>query len=91
MSDDRPDTPRNDERRYWLDEPRNVDKVFWALAGVCALLLVIELFLHRHPHFGWDAWPGFYGVFGFVAFWCIVIAGKHLRKILMRDEDYYDR
>jgi hypothetical protein len=36
-------------------------------------------------------YAGFYGVFGFAAFWLIVIAGKHLRKVLMREEDYYDR
>ncbi len=84
----------SDERRYWLDDPKNVDKVFWALAFACALTFladVILVVLHlRHPHWPWEAWPGFYGVSGFVAFWCIVIAGKHLRKVLMRDEDYYD-
>ena len=86
------DETRTDGRRYWLDDPKNVDKVFWVLAGVCALLWAIDFFLHRHAHpgFGWETLPGFHGVFGFVAFWCIVIAGKHLRKVLMRDEDCYD-
>lgn len=84
-------TPPGGERRSWLDEPKNVDRIFWALVAVCAALVVIDPFLHRHTHYDWEGWPGFYGVFGFAAFWCIVIAGKHLRKILMRDEDYYDR
>ncbi len=78
------------KREYWLDDPKHVDKVFWILAGVCALLFVADFFLHRHAHFSWEGWYGFYGVVGFVAFWCIVIAGKHLRKVVMRDEDYYD-
>ena len=81
---------KNHEKRYWLDDRRNLDRVFWILCAVCAGLLVGEFFVHRHPHFGWEGWSFFYAVFGFVAFWCIVIAGKHLRKILMRDEDYYD-
>jgi hypothetical protein len=80
----------NDDRRYVLDEPRNRDRLFWGLCAVCGLLLVAELLVHRHPHFGWEAVPFFHAAFGFVAFWCIVIAGKHLRKVLMRDEDYYD-
>ena len=31
------------------------------------------------------------GLFGFIAFIFIVFAGKALRKLVMRDEDYYDR
>ena len=46
--------------------------------------------MHRHAYSGWEGFPNFYGFFGFAAFWCIVIAGKHLRKILWRPEDYYD-
>jgi hypothetical protein len=80
----------NDDRSYWLDDERNRNSLFWGLVVVCGLLLVAELFVHRHAHFGWEALPFFHAFVGFVAFWCIVIAGKHLRKILMRDEDYYD-
>jgi drug/metabolite transporter (DMT)-like permease len=81
----------NDQRRYWLDEPRNVSRVFWGLAAVCALLVVLGLFVEHHAHFGWERWPGAYAVFGFVAFFAIVMAGKYLRLLLRRDEDYYDR
>ncbi len=78
------------EKQYWLDDPKHVNRIFWGLVGLCAFWVAVDLFLHRHAHWSWEELPGFYGVFGFVAFWCIVIAGKHLRKILMRDEDYYD-
>lgn len=85
----------DDEKKYWLDHPKTPDRAFWGLAAVCALLVVGEVvlaLLHlRHGHFGFDAWVGFFGVFGFVAFFLIVLAGKHLRKVLMREEDYYDR
>ncbi|MEM7586822.1 MAG: hypothetical protein AAF560_25760 [Acidobacteriota bacterium] len=80
-----------DEPRRWLDEPRNVEWIFRALLAACALLLVVDFFLHRHAHFSFEAIPGFYGIFSFAAFWCIVIIGKNLRKLLMRSEDYYDR
>ncbi|MCP5112334.1 MAG: hypothetical protein GY953_16035 [bacterium] len=90
MSEQRNTSRPNDERRFWLDDPNNVNKIFWALVALCATLLVIDLFLHRHTHYDWEAWPGFHGFFGFAAFWCIVIAGKHLRKVMMREEDYYD-
>lgn len=38
-----------------------------------------------------DHFPVFYGVLGFISFAFIVLAGQHLRLILMRDEDYYDK
>ncbi len=44
-----------------------------------------------HGHFSWENWPGFFAIFGFVTFAGAVLAGKQLRKILMRKEDYYDR
>jgi hypothetical protein len=75
---------------YWLDDPRNVNRLYWGLVVVCILLGVADLFVHRHVHFSWESFPNFYGFFGFAAFWCVVIAGKNLRKILWRPEDYYD-
>ena len=80
----------DNDRKYWLDEPRNQNALFWGLVAICVALALADLVVHRHAYFGWDGWFNLYGFFGFGAFWLIVIAGKHLRKILMRDEDYYD-
>ncbi|MDP6540049.1 MAG: hypothetical protein QF903_13855 [Planctomycetota bacterium] len=79
------------EKRGWLDEPRNVDRLFWGLAIVCALLVVVELVFGRHAEFSWEGWPGFYGAFGFAVFVAVVLIGKRLRRFLRREEDYYDR
>ena len=81
----------NERRKDWLDDSRNVNRLYWGLVAVCVVLGVADLVIHRHPHFSWEGFPNFYGFFGFAAFWCVVIAGKHLRKILWRPEDYYDR
>jgi hypothetical protein len=35
--------------------------------------------------------PGFYGVFGFIAFAIAVLSGWPLSKLLRRPEDYYDK
>ena len=79
-----------DEKKGWLDERRNVDRIYWGLVVVCVVLGVADFFAHRHSYFGWDGWFNFHGFFGFAAFWCIVIAGKKLRRFLWRPEDYYD-
>jgi len=32
----------NDDRKYWLDNPRNVTRICWALYVVCALLFLAD-------------------------------------------------
>jgi len=55
------------------------------------VLLLIEFLLNKHPHFGWEAWPEFFAVYGFVACVVLVIVAKYfLRPLVKRDEDYYD-
>ncbi len=79
-----------EEKRYWLDDHRNVDKIVYALYAVCGLLLVIDPLIHKHGPFAIEHWFGFYGIYGFVACVALVLAAKELRRILMRSEDYYD-
>ena len=79
------------EKPYWLDDIRNVHKIFWALVIVCALLFVSDAFVVRKSTFFFEEWFGFFGLFGFGLSFLLVLASKELRKILKRGEDYYDR
>lgn len=83
--------PAAAEKTYWLDNPRNVAKVFWSVVVVCALLFVADAIYDKHVELEAETWFGFYGIFGFVACVVLVLVAKELRKILMRAEDYYDR
>ncbi|MDP4795423.1 MAG: hypothetical protein NWR87_00790 [Rhodospirillales bacterium] len=80
----------HDQKKYWLDSPKNVDKLVYAIYAICAGLFLADLVYHKHPHFAVEEWFGFYGIFGFFAFFGVVMAGKFLRKLIKRDEDYYD-
>jgi len=79
------------ERRYWLDDSRNVDRIVWGVYGICAFLFLIDILVPKHGPFSVEHVFAFYGVFGFVACVGLVLAAKALRVILMRPEDYYDR
>lgn len=74
----------------WLDEPRNVTRLVYGLATLCGLALLADLFYDKTPHFGADGWFGFYPVYGFVGSVGLVLLAKQLRRVLMRDEDYYE-
>ncbi len=79
------------EKKYWLDDPRNVNKIVYGVYAVCALLGLADFVYHKHTHFDFEKLPGFYGFFGLLAFTGLVFSAKALRIILKRREDYYDQ
>lgn len=79
--------PRNGQS--WVE--KNVDLLFGMLVGICVVLTVSEFLYEHHPHFAVEEIPEFFEIFGFIAFTFIVFAGKALRRLIMREEDYYDR
>jgi hypothetical protein len=85
-----PGNPGAGERKYWLDSPANVDKIYWAVVVVCGALFLADALYHKHPEFGIEGVFGFYGLYGFVACVGLVLAAKGIRRILMRKEDYYE-
>ncbi len=81
---DRPDEPR------FLDKPENVKRALRAFYAVCGALLALDFVILRHVSHAWEGIWGFYAIFGFAACVILVLIAKELRKVLMRDESYYD-
>ena len=79
-----------DEKQHVFDNPRNIKRVIYALYVVCGLSVIAEFFVHRHVDHPWEAFFGFYSVYGFTACVILVLVAKQMRKLLMRREDYYD-
>ncbi len=81
-----------DEKRYWLDEKKNVDKVWYALITICILSVSADLFYRKHVEFAVEDFiPGMYGWYGFIACVFLVLSAKLLRKLVIRPEDHYDK
>jgi hypothetical protein len=65
------------------------------LFAVCGLLLLVDLLdllglgYHKHPHFPFEGWLGFYGLFAFFGSVALVLVAVTLRRLLKRDADYY--
>ena len=55
-----------------------------------AVLVVLEFVVHRHGEIAAEDIPLFPAVYAFVICIAIVVGGIWLRKVAMRDEDYYD-
>ena len=90
MSKDTAKPQDKSEKKYWLDNPRNVDKVYWSVWIICALLALTDFFYDKHTTLGIEEIPGFYGWYGFVACVGLVLIAKEIRKLVIRGEDYYD-
>lgn len=79
------------EKEHIFDKPKNVKRLLGCFYGFLVILLIGDFFIHKHAHFGWEEWPEFYAVYGFVACVALVLASKYiLRPIVKRREDYYD-
>ncbi len=87
--------PDESEKKHIFDDPENTKRLIRIFFVVCAVLIALDLVFHRHLSFKdgvfpAEAWFGYYAVYGWVACVILVLAAKQMRKVLMRDEDYYD-
>ena len=85
-----PKIKQAEKKQHLFDNPFYVSLLFRSLYVICLLLFSLDFILHRHVDHSWEKLPGFYAIFGFVAYVIIVLTAKQLRKILRRKEDYYD-
>ncbi len=80
-----------DDKKYLFDNPKNVTRLLVIFFSSVVLLMFFDLFVHKHSHFAWEDYFGFYPVYGFVACVLLVIIAKYvLRPLVKRKEDYYD-
>ncbi len=84
-----PPATEQPEKTYWLDDPRNVDWIFYGLVLVCAGLFLADFFYHKHVNFAFEGWFGFFAWYGFICCVALVLLAKQMRKWVKRDEDYY--
>jgi uncharacterized membrane protein len=81
--------PPGEEPRF-LDKPENVRRLLWVLYAICAVLVVAEFIAHPHDYHPWERLPAFYPIYGFLGIVVLVLLAKQLRRVVMRDEEYYD-
>lgn len=75
----------------FFDRPSTRRAVWIILIVLCVGFALAGFVVDLHGYFPVESFAVFYAIFGFAVFSFIVLVGQHLRKILMRPEDYYDR
>ncbi len=73
-----------------FDKPENVKWLLRFFYASLVVLLICDLFIHKHAEFPWEDAFGFYASYGFVSCVLLIFIAKALRLMIRRDEDYYD-
>ncbi len=68
-----------------------IKRLLYIFYALCIGLFAADFIIQRKIHHDWENLPGFYAVFGFVACVVLVLLATQMRKVLMRNEDYYDQ
>ena len=74
----------------WLDEPRNVKRLWRGFLVVLALTVIAEFFVELHPHFAVERIFGFNAWFGFLSCVAMIAVAKGLALFLKRRDTYYE-
>ena len=78
-------------REHWLDEPRNVKKLWRGFLVVLALTVIAEFFVDLHPHFAIESLFGFSAAYGLVTCLLMIVAAKGLGLLIKRPDTYYSK
>ncbi|MDA7947683.1 MAG: hypothetical protein MPJ78_09425 [Hyphomicrobiaceae bacterium] len=78
------------EPDHWLVRPKTIRMLWIVFSIILALLVLSDLVVHHHAHFGIDGTFGFYAWYGFLSCVVLVVGSKALGAILKRRDTYYD-
>ena len=80
----------NQNKQHLFDNPKNVKRLLHVLYLICAALFITDFVFHRHSIHPWESAWGFYAIYGFIGCVVLVLVAAQMRKIVMRNEDYYE-
>lgn len=71
--------------------PPRTTRLLWAIfIAVLALVVLAQIWVHPHPHFGMDGEFWFYPVYGLLASMGLVLLSKVLGNFLKRPDSYWE-
>ena len=74
----------------WMRSPLFFRFFMALMAATGALMIGFEFIFIRKSYSTIESLPGFFGLFGFIAFAVAVLSGWPLGRAMRRPEDYYD-
>jgi hypothetical protein len=79
------------ESQDFFDRPETLRRILLSLYIICGLLFGLDFIIHRHTEHPLEGLYGFYPIYGFIGCVVLVIVASWMRKVIMRDENYYQQ
>ena len=79
-----------DTSDHWLVRAQTIRRAWIGFCAILAIVVLADLFVAHHPHFGVDGTVGFGAWFGFVSCVVLIVGSKILGIPLKRPDTYYD-
>jgi hypothetical protein len=80
----------NKDDDHWLVRESTIRLLWIVSVAILAILVLADLLVEHHAHFGIDGTFGFNAWFGFASCVALVLIAKLLGLILKRPDTYYD-
>ncbi len=77
------------KNEHWLDQPKNIKRLWRGFLVVLALTVMAEFAVHLHPQFEIEGLFGFHAVYGFVGCALMIVVAKGLGLFLKRPDSFY--
>lgn len=79
------------DKKHLFDKPQNIKIVLGILYALCVIIFFADRFVTKKTYFFFEKSMGFYAVYGFISYVCLVFIAKYIiRPLIMRKENYYD-
>ncbi len=79
------------DKTHWLDQPRNVKRLWRGFLVVLLLTVLAQLVVHPHPHFEIESVFAFSAWYGFAVCAAMIVLAKALALVLKRPDTYYGK
>ena len=80
-----------DENPHWLDQPRNIKRLWRGFLLVLVFTVLAEFVVSMHPHFPIESIFGFNAGYGFLLCALMIVVAKGLALVLKRPDTYYGK
>lgn len=74
----------------WLDEPRNIRRLWRGFLVLLVLTVAAEFVVTLHPSFAIEALPGFNAGYGFLACAAMIVVARGIGLLLKRQDNFYE-
>lgn len=81
---------QSSDEKSFFERPKTIRAFIVALVVMAVVLVAADFLYEKHALYAAESIAGFYALAGFGSYAVLIVVAKALRKLIKRDEAYYD-